>query len=189
MNTVNKRLNELTLISPTQIIHQRVDFHLIERTITSVICMWNNDDVFFNYITELIGNGIRFVSILTTKTNEITLEDTFSTREIVQTVDKNEKNILLMTEVLDDITFGITNLDLFLVEHGLGTNEELTILRMCTPHNLGSTINLHRDVRLTVECINDTQVTSEDEIFRMFQMCVYAIIIRVVSLQGHFGGY
>jgi hypothetical protein len=77
----------------------------------------------------------------------------------------------LMTEVSVNVLSGITETNLFLIECSLGRYKELTLI--VTPDNSWSSINLEGNMTLTIQIMECTEITSDNGVFRVLEMCVW----------------
>ena len=165
------RLHEQNIISALQIDHQRF-CPTVTKIIVCLIHRVRSDDNFLgNYLRKLISDRIRIVLITTTKTNEIALDDSIDTRQPVKTSVKNCCNFALVE--LIDLSMIVSDTNLFLVEHCLGSYKELTVGRVNTPHDCRGTVHLDGQFARIHEPIQDIKVTREDGIFGVFEVCVF----------------
>ena len=72
-----------------------------------------------------------------------------------------------------DVTMTFVNLDKFLVKDRFCTNKESTCLRIRTPYNRRSAIDLRRDFTIRKEPIKDRKITRQNRIFWVLKVCVF----------------
>ena len=110
------------------------------------------NDALGHHRGELIGDGVGSVGALATEADEVTLKDGGDTWEILPAGCEDAEQVLVVTVKVDNITKGVADLDLDLIEHALGAHEELAVLGVGAPHNSRSAVHLDRQiVELTVE--------------------------------------
>ena len=165
------RLHELAVGSISDDEVHRIRYSITKIILCSVESVRSNNDLLGDYLTKLISDRVRSILITTTKTNKITLNDRFVTRQPIKTSVKNCCNFALIE--LIDLSMIVSNTNLFLVKNCLGSYKELTVGGINSPHDCGCPVNLNAQLTTSSEPIQDRKITRQDGIFGVFEVCVF----------------
>ena len=100
-------------------------------------------------LLEDILNELRFEDAARTKPNEVTLNITKVRYRQTLKCSMQDASDRAVTMITLNVSMSVIDLDLDLVEDGLGTHKELTRLRTGTPHQCRRTIPLDRNLVIT----------------------------------------
>jgi hypothetical protein len=169
-------------ISAVQVDHQGQCPTVAQIVVCFVYSVRSNDNVLRYYLRELVGDGVGFVFLKSTKPNEVTLNDRFSVGEMIKAGVKNLCHVTIIKEINLFVIVG--DLNLYFVEDTFGANEELTSCWVGAPNNSGSAVNLNTESATINEPVQNIKVAREDGIFGVFEV----FVLHVLSMAGS-GGF
>ena len=136
----------------------------------------SKNDCFLYTIRKLVSDSVGTISVVSTVSNEITLNDTTNSGQIVEAGNKNLCNANSVAVIPQNVFNTIVNLDFLLVEHTFSAHKELTVLWISTKNYSRSTINLDANGRIGREPIKHRKITIQDGIFGVLKMFVLHLL-------------
>ena len=183
MQQLHRNLHRLAMHQVARTLHTRYHrrshiYHVIDSicvfqfTISRIQSMRCDDNVLLDYFIKNVSNRIGAKSIITTVPNKITLNNPVETREIIEAMMQYVSNNT--TVVLINFLMTFIDFDLYFVEDRFSSDKKVSCLRICAPNNSGSTINFHGKITIRKQPIQRSQITRQDRIFGVLEMCVFS---------------